>query len=309
MPSNITMWKKDRIEQALHALDVMFYKDEAMKNHTSFQVGGPASFFCVPQNMEQLLAILGTVREEDIPHCLIGCGSNVIFKDEGYNGVVIHLGEGDFAQIQQKENHLQAGAATRLSTLCIKAQSEGLTGLEFAYGIPGSVGGAVYMNAGAYGGEICDTLASVQVIDESLSVREVPVSALEMGYRCSCFQKNNWVMVGANFVLKRGDPQDISLKMQTHMQSRKDKQPLDYPSAGSAFKRPTGAFAAALIEQCGLKGRRVGGAAISEKHSGFIVNIKNASCQDILVLADEVAHIVKEKTGYHLEREFQVLED
>ncbi len=301
-------WNKAEAEHALQRAGVLFRKDEPMHKHTSFQVGGPAAFFCLPETVSQLVSVLEIVHRQQIPSSLIGRGSNVIFKDNGYEGFVIMPTENEFSALQKTQDGFWAGAGVSLATLCKYAQQAGLSGLEFAYGIPGSVGGGIYMNAGAYGGELRDVLAEVLVLDEDLKKHILPVSALDMGYRSSCFQHKNWVVLQARFALNPGDPKEISAKMQAVMEKRKCSQPLDFPSAGSAFKRPPGAFAAALIEQCGLKGRRVGDAAVSEKHSGFIVNVHKATCQDILTLADEVAKVVHEQTGYILQKEFQVLD-
>ncbi len=302
------MWDKKRAEQALLEAGVAFCKGEPLNKHTSFQVGGPAAFFCMPKNIEELKKVLQYARVQKIAHCMLGRGSNVLFKDEGYDGFVISLCEGMFANLERDGTQIYAGAAVTLSKLCTLALQNDLSGLEFAYGIPGAVAGAIYMNAGAYGGEMCDVLSLVHILDEDYNERSLPVSALKMGYRHTLFQQKNWVILGAEFNLKEGSAQDISAKMQSCMQKRKDKQPLDLPSAGSAFKRPPGAFAAALIDECGLKGKQVGGAAVSEKHSGFLVNVGGATCQDIVTLADEVADIVYSKTGIQLEREFQLIE-
>ncbi len=299
---------KLQIEQALHAAKIMFLKDEPLKKHTSFQVGGPAEFFCIPKDVQQLIETLSIARTAHIPYCLLGRGSNVIFKDKGYEGLVISFGEGEFSRVEQKGNGFVVGAAVHLAQLCTKAQAGGLSGLEFAYGIPGSVAGAVYMNAGAYGGELCDVLTCVHILDEQFNRKTLAVSNLGMAYRSSLFQRKPWVILSAEFTLQPKDSNEILARMQEIQKQRREKQPLDYPSAGSAFKRPQGAFAAALIEQCGLKGKQIGGAAVSEKHSGFIINVGNASCQDIEMLANEVAKEVQKQTGYQLEREFQLME-
>ena len=194
-----------------------------------------------------------------------------------------------------------------LSSLCMAALENSLTGLEFAYGIPGTVGGAVYMNAGAYGGEMKDVLASVRYLTGEGEIVEVPAEQLDLRYRHSIFEENGGCILSAKFYLARGSASDIRAKMDDLMARRRDKQPLDKPSAGSTFKRPVGAFAAALIDQCGLRGYRHGGAAVSEKHCGFVVNLGGATCADVLALCDEVRAIVKEKTGYDLEKEIRVV--
>src|SRR5699024_4363566 len=192
--------------------------------------------------------------------------------------------------------------------LCAEAQQRALTGLEFACGIPGTVGGAVYMNAGAYGGELKDVLESVSYLDEELQLHTLPVSELNMGYRTSIFEKNpSWCVLSATVRLKKGDAAQILAQMQEYLERRREKQPLEWPSAGSTFKRPQGAFAGRLIEECGLRGFTVGGAQISEKHCGFVINKGSATCADVVALTEEVKRIVREKTGYVLEREIRVV--
>ena len=195
----------------------------------------------------------------------------------------------------------------RLAALCKAALKHGLSGLEFAYGIPGTVGGAVYMNAGAYGGEMKDVLTTVRYLAAEGEVREVPAAELDLRYRHSIFEENSGCILSAQFHLQPGNAADIRAKMDELMAKRVEKQPLDKPSAGSTFKRPAGAFAAALIDQCGLRGYRHGGAAVSDKHCGFVVNLGGATCADVLALCDEVRAIVKEKTGYDLEKEIRVV--
>ena len=199
------------------------------------------------------------------------------------------------------------GAGQMLSSLCMAALENSLTGLEFAYGIPGTVGGAVYMNAGAYGGEMKDVLTTVQYLTAEGEVKESAASELDLRYRHSIFEENGGCILSAQFALTPGEPEAIRAKMDELMAKRLDKQPLDKPSAGSTFKRPVGAFAAALIDQCGLRGYRHGGAAVSEKHCGFVVNLGGASCADVLALCEEVRTIVKEKTGYDLEKELSLI--
>ena len=201
-----------------------------------------------------------------------------------------------------------APAGMMLSALCNTAQKESLAGLEFAFGIPGTVGGAVYMNAGAYGGEIKDVLTAVTFLDENLHLQTLPVQELQLGYRTSIFERCSWCILEAEFTLHPGDAQEIRTAMQEYMRRRKEKQPLEYPSTGSTFKRPVGQFAGKLIEDCGLRGFRVGGAAISEKHCGFVVNLGNATCADVVSLTEQVRQIVLEKTGCTLEREIRVVE-
>ena len=229
-----------------------------------------------------------------------------MFADEGFSGVVIDVSALD-AEIAVEDTVLTAGAGVRLAALCKAALKHGLSGLEFAYGIPGTVGGAVYMNAGAYGGEMKDVLTTVRYLAAEGEVREVPAAELDLRYRHSIFEENSGCILSAQFHLQPGNAADIRAKMDELMAKRVEKQPLDKPSAGSTFKRPAGAFAAALIDQCGLRGYRHGGAAVSDKHCGFVVNLGGATCADVLALCDEVRAIVKEKTGYDLEKEIRVV--
>ncbi len=293
--------------QALMEAGIPFTQQEPLAKHTSFQVGGPAAFFCIPENTAQLAQALAIARNHEMPYFMLGNGSNVIFRDEGYPGLIVCPG-GDFVAIRQEGNRLFAGVAVPLEQLCMAAQAAGLSGLAFAYGIPGRVGGAVYMNAGAYGGELAGVLESVRFLDENGEEQLLPAGQLGFGYRQSLFQTQPWTITEACFLLETGERGEIGAQMDENLRKRREKQPLDKPSAGSAFKRPPGAFAGALIEQCGLRGYRVGDAAISEKHCGFIVNLGSASCRDILRLADDVSRMVQEKTGFVLEKEIRVVD-
>ena len=273
---------------------------------TTFRIGGPAGLLAEPETEVQLIALLNEARRLKARTYLLGNGSNVLFADEGFDGLVVRTGRA-LGGVSREGNALTAGAGVLLTRLCTVARDAGLEGLAFAYGIPGTVGGAVYMNAGAYGGEIRDTLESVRFWDEEGRVRELPASRLELGYRTSLFERQPWCVLSARVALRPGDPSAIGAAREDFMARRKAKQPLEWPSAGSTFKRPAGAFAGALIDQCGLRGYRVGDAAISEKHCGFVVNLGNATCQDVLRLTDEVCRIVREKTGYQLEKEIRVV--
>lgn len=291
---------------ALKAKQIHFDLDEPMKNHTTFHIGGPASIYCEPQDTRQLVEILGICNEIDIPVFFLGLGSNVVFSDAGFDGLVLCLSKA-LGQLTVEGTQVVAGAGLALKEVCKQAGDAGLSGLEFAYGIPGSIGGAVYMDAGAFDGEMRHVLKEVTFLDENLEVVTLPVDQLQMDYRTSIFQFHTWCILSATFDLHLGDKETIWEKMQDLMDRRTSKQPLDMPSAGSAFKRPQGAYAAALIDQCGLRGYQIGDAAISEKHCGFIVNLGNASCQDVMQLADYVVMTVKEKTGFVLEKEMQVV--
>lgn len=280
--------------------------DEPMKKHTTFRVGGPARALVEPGSAEDVKSVVEFCKSEQIPYYIVGNGSNLLVSDKGYDGVIIHLFKNMSAmRIEGNKVYVQAGAL--LSKVAVQAGRKGLTGMEFASGIPGTIGGALVMNAGAYGGEMKDVLTSVEYLAADGNIVEVPAAELDLSYRHSIFEENGGCILSATFRLKKGDAASIKARMDELMQKRIDKQPLDKPSAGSTFKRPAGAFAAALIDQCGLRGYRHGGAAVSEKHCGFVVNLGGATCADVLALCDEVRSIVKEKTGYDLEKEIRVV--
>lgn len=297
----------ERFKQKLAAAGIPFKENEPLAAHCTFKIGGPADVFILPESEAQLCAAVALCKAEAVRYYLLGNGSNILFADEGYRGAVIDTTalktELRFADTVQ----VTAGAGQKLSALCTAALEHGLTGLEFAYGIPGTVGGAVYMNAGAYGGEVKDVLQSVRYLTAEGEITEAPAAELDLSYRHSAFEENGGCILSACFRLEPGDPGAIKARMNELMAKRLDKQPLDKPSAGSTFKRPVGAFAAALIDQCGLRGYRHGGAAVSEKHCGFVVNLGGATCADVLALCDEVRAIVQEKTGYELEKEIRVV--
>ena len=296
----------ERFKQKLQAAAILFRENEPLAAHCTFKIGGPAQLFVMPENEQQLCSAVALCKEQAVRYYLLGNGSNILFADEGFSGVVIDVSALD-AEIAVEDTVLTAGAGVRLAALCKAALKHGLSGLEFAYGIPGTVGGAVYMNAGAYGGEMKDVLTTVRYLAAEGEVREVPAAELDLRYRHSIFEENSGSILSAQFHLQPGNAADIRAKMDELMAKRVDKQPLDKPSAGSTFKRPAGAFAAALIDQCGLRGYRHGGAAVSDKHCGFVVNLGGATCADVLALCDEVRAIVKEKTGYDLEKEIRVV--
>lgn len=299
------------LRQDLQSANLSFTEGEPLAAHTTFRIGGPAVFWCVPHDVEQLRATLACCKKHAVRYYLLGNGSNTLFADEGFDGAVVDLRELTppvIAAQQGEKVTLTAGAGMTLGRLCAEAQQRGLAGLEFACGIPGTVGGAVYMNAGAYGGELKDVLREVTFLDETLHLRTLPVEELAMGYRTSVFEKNpSWCVVSATVSLQPGDAAQILARMQDYLQRRKEKQPLEWPSAGSTFKRPQGAFAGRLIEECGLRGFSVGGAQISEKHCGFVINKGGATCADVVALTEEVKRIVREKTGFVLEREIRVV--
>lgn len=284
--------------------------DEPMKNHTSFKIGGPAAALCAPKNRRQLRELVGFVQREGVDSWYIGNGSNLLVSDEGLNGVAILLDSGFDGEIEVDGTVLLAPAGKKLSAVCAAACAAGLTGLEFAYGIPGSVGGAVYMNAGAYGGEMKDRLLWVEYLAPTGEIVRLEQEQLSLSYRHSRFMEEGMqgsCIVRAAFGLQRGEKAAIQSEMERILNQRRQKQPLEYPSAGSTFKRPQGAFAAQLIDKCGLKGFTVGGAQVSEKHAGFVINTGKATCADVLELTRQVRECVQEKTGYLLELEVRQL--
>lgn len=286
--------------------DISYLENESLKKHTTFKVGGNAAYISLPKTTEEAVKLLKFVRENGIKHYILGRGSNVIFRDEGFDGVIIKTSLLQNVEFTDKETvYAQSGVV--LNVLCKTLQENSLAGLEFCYGIPGNVGGALFMNAGAYGGEICSAVYEVEYIDENCTVQKIKAEHCDFGYRHSVFQNKNWFITGCTFKLKKGNKEEILSFMEDIMQRRIDKQPLDKPSAGSSFKRPVGHFAAALIEQCGLKGYSVGGAQVSNKHSGFIVNTGNATCKDIVSLAEYVEKTVYEKSGVKIEKEMIIV--
>lgn len=298
----------ERLEKLLRERcpELELRRDEPMSRHTTFRIGGPAALMALPGSMEQVQASVKAARELGIEPFFLGNGSNLLAADEGYPGFVLKPG-GEFDRIRAAGGGLEAGAAVLLSRLSKGALERSLTGLEFAGGIPGSVGGAVTMNAGAYGGEIAQVLESVDFLDEAGEVCTLPASECGLGYRKSVFSDRKCLILKARFRLEPGDPAAIKARMDELAAKRKEKQPLEYPSAGSMFKRPPGHFAAALIDQCGLKGLTVGGAQVSAKHAGFVVNRGGATCADVLELVRQVKERVLAETGVELEMEVKIL--
>lgn len=294
------------IENALKQLNIEFLTEEPMKNHTSFRTGGNAEVFSIPKNESEIKAILNLCNKENVPCFVLGNGSNILVPDEGIrNRVVIYLGD-NLSYINEKEDGtIVAGAGTKLIQLCRYALSKELSGLEFAYGIPGSVGGAAYMNAGAYGGEMKDVLVKINHINEDGTDGFTEGDEMDLSYRHSAYSSEKKIITSVELKLQNGDKEEIESKMKDFLGRRKDKQPLEYPSAGSVFKRPEGYFAGALIEQSGLKGKRIGGAMVSEKHAGFIINYDNATTSDVLELIDFCRETVKDKFGVTLEAEIK----
>ena len=301
---------KERLAALCQLEKIPVLWDEPMKNHTSFKIGGPAAALCAPKNRRQLRELVGFVQREGVDSWYIGNGSNLLVSDEGLNGVAILLDSGFDGEIELDGTVLLSPAGKKLSAVCAAACAAGLTGLEFAYGIPGSVGGAVYMNAGAYGGEMKDRLLWVEYLAPTGEIVRLEQEQLSLSYRHSRFMEEGMqgsCIVRAAFGLQRGEKAAIQSEMDRILNQRRQKQPLEYPSAGSTFKRPQGAFAAQLIDECGLKGFTVGGAQVSEKHAGFVINTGKATCADVLELTRQVRECVQEKTGYLLELEVRQL--
>lgn len=282
--------------------NISYVLNEPMSAHTTFKIGGAADIMITVKHVDELQTAVDACKASDIPVMILGNGSNLLVSDDGIEGAVIVL-DGDFKEITVQDDVITSGAGAKLSRLCTVALEHGLSGLEFAYGIPGSVGGAMYMNAGAYGGEMKDVALSVTALTPDGEIREFPADELQLGYRTSIFKTNGSIILFSKYRLHTGDKDAIKARMDDVMDRRKTKQPLEFPSAGSVFKRPEGAFAGTLIEQCGLKGRTVGGAQVSEKHAGFIINIGGATCNDVMDLVKFVQDTVKSETGYFLERE------
>ena len=285
-----------------------FSENEMLSAHTTFKIGGPAEVFASPQNAGQVSAAVRFCKENGVKLFPLGKGSNLLVSDDGASGIILHFGRdmSEMRLLDEETIYCEAGAS--LAKLCSFALEKSLTGLEFAYGIPGSVGGAVFMNAGAYGGEIKDVILSAEHIDENGERGVFKGDALEMSYRHSVYGSKKYIITSAVFRLKKGDKAEIKAKMDELIGKRFDKQPMDKPSAGSTFKRPEGAFASALIDQCGLKGFTVGGAQVSEKHAGFVINKGDATCADVLELIERVQNKVKTDTGFTLEPEVEILE-
>lgn len=279
--------------------------NEPMKGHTSFRAGGPADWFVIPESADELRAVLRACKKAGADWYVIGNGSNLLVSDRGFRGVIISTER--FNRLEVNGTELTAGAGILLSKAANAALKAGLTGLEFASGIPGSVGGASVMNAGAYGSEMKDVLKSVTVLDNDGEIRVLGAKELELGYRASSILKNHYLVLEAVFGLKEGREDAIKSRMDELTARRREKQPLEYPSAGSTFKRPEGYFAGKLIEDAGLKGFSVGGAAVSEKHAGFVINKGDALASDIYRLCMEIRRIVAEHAGVTLEMEVKLL--
>ncbi len=277
-----------------------------MKNHTSFKVGGPVDLMILPKTEDEVVNVLKLLASQPVPFYIMGNGSNLLVSDRGFSGVVIKLYD-NYNDFSVNEDIITAKSGILLSKLAKVSLNHNLGGFEFASGIPGTLGGAVTMNAGAYGGEMKDVLISAHVVDRQGNISEIVNGHLELGYRTSSIQKKDLIVLSAKLQLKKAPYDDIKDKMNELDYKRKDKQPLEWPSAGSTFKRPEGHFAGKLIQDCGLRGYSIGGAQISEKHCGFVINKGGATASDIFNLIRHVQETVYEKFGIHLDTEVKQL--
>lgn len=276
--------------------------NEQMSRHTTFRIGGPADYFVTPSKEEEIEAVIHVCRQYNVPFYIMGNGSNLLVGDKGYRGAVIQIFKKMYS-IEVKENQICAQAGALLSKIAAKALKAGLTGFEFASGIPGTLGGALVMNAGAYGGEMKQVLKSARVLDIQGNIFTLSAEQMEFGYRTSIFAKKGYIVLNAVIELQSGDKEAIREKMEELRERRVTKQPLEYGSAGSTFKRPEGYFAGKLIEDAGLRGFRIGDAQVSEKHCGFVINRGNATAAEVIELMEQVVRRVEKNSGVHLEPE------
>ncbi len=291
------------VEEQIPELKVLV--DEPMKKHTTFRIGGPADFYVEPDE-KQLIELLRIAKECDMPVTVVGNGSNLLVGDSGIRGLTVGIGKG-LSKIEVSDNTITAGAGAILASAASKAADASLGGMEFAAGIPGSIGGAVVMNAGAYGGEIKDIIISATVLTADGQVKEIQKGELKLSYRHSCIPEKGYIVLGAKLALTPKPQDEIRAKMAQLREKRVEKQPLEYPSAGSTFKRPEGYFAGKLVMDAGLRGYSVGDAQVSEKHCGFVINKGNAAAADVLTLIKDVQERVMEQFGVQLEPEVKMI--
>ncbi|MCR5797574.1 MAG: UDP-N-acetylmuramate dehydrogenase [Eubacterium sp.] len=282
-------------------------ENEELGKHSTFKIGGPAKYYAIPSGVDEVKEAIEYARNKNLPYLIIGKGSNILFHDRGYDGVVIEIGSKMQIIERIDDLNIRAEAGASLSALSNYAANASLAGLEFAAGIPGTVGGGVTMNAGAYGGEIVDCIQSATVLDKDGNVRVLQANELDLSYRSSIIQKEDYIVLDATFQLIPGDENDIRATMRDYNGRRRDKQPLEYASAGSTFKRPKDNFAGKLIEDAGLKGYSVGDAQVSEKHCGFVVNKGNATYSDVKAVIEHVQKVVKEQFDVELETEVKIV--
>ena len=295
---------QEKIATLLPGLQLLI--NEPLSKHTSFRIGGPASVMAMPKSAGELREILNVSILLDCKTAILGAGTNVLAADNGFDGLVICLKDCLAGMERLDETHIRVAAGVTMTRAALFAAGLGLSGLEFAHGIPGSVGGGVYMNAGAYGGELCQVVQSVNVMDKTGNIRTLSNELMEFSYRHSILEESGDIVLSAVFALSPAPEAQIREKMQELMQRRKTSQPLEYPSAGSAFKRPKVGYAAALIDETGLKGYQVGDAAVSTKHAGFVVNLGSATADDVKQVLADVAQKVLDKTGILLEPEVRI---
>jgi len=301
--TNLTRFQQESLN-FLPGIELRFW--EPMAKHTSFRIGGGAEVMAFPQNREELSHILKVSALLDVKPAILGAGTNILAPDEGIEGLVICIKDAFGGIDRLDDRRIRVMAGVTMTRAAVYAANHGLSGLEFAHGIPGSVGGGVYMNAGAYGGEICQVCEEVEIMDMQGNIYTKPCECMAFSYRHSFLEDQEGIVVSAVFRLEHKPEEEIWAKMKELMAKRSASQPLDLPSAGSAFKRPVGGYAAALIDQAGLKGYRVGGAAISEKHAGFAVNLGGATAKDVCELLEQVAQIVYDKSGIQIEPEIRI---
>ena len=285
-----------------HENPIEIKQNEPMSRHTSFKIGGNADLYIIPHDMDALIETVRILKETETKRYFLGNATNVLFDDAGFRGAVVSLG--NICAIKVIENRIIAEAGASLNLVCKTARDKELSGLEFAYGIPGSIGGAVFMNAGAYGGEMSQVVAQSTYLSlDDMTVHTIPLSAHEYGYRESVYRHNNWLVLSAVMELQKGEYDKINAAMNDYMSRRIDKQPLEYPSAGSVFKRYPGRYTGQMIEECGLKGYSIGGAQVSEKHAGFIVNKGGATSTDVLALIEHIKNELYKKFDCRIECE------
>lgn len=299
----------DKIYDYAKSIGCPSQRDVPMSKYTTFRIGGNASVMLTPTTDEQLASIIKKCKEDNTKPFIIGNGSNMLISDKGLDTVVINMCRPDPKIELVNGDTVVCDAGVTMSRVCNFALENGLTGLEFAFGIPGSAGGAAYMNAGAYGGEMKDVLVECRHIDSDGNFGSLKGEELGLAYRTSAYEHNGYIITTLVMKLSKGNKDEIRAKMQELLQRRKDKQPLEYPSAGSTFKRPEGYFAGALIEECGLKGYSVGGAQVSEKHAGFVINKGDASAKDVLDLIKYIQDKVLSEKGVMLEPEVRLIEE
>lgn len=286
--------------------DSRIFPEESLKNYTTFRIGGKCRALVMPSTKEEIVKLVTLLRETNTKFFVMGNGSNLLVSDEGYDGIVISLKFFKGIEVLEEDDNtftVKVMAGELMSSVGNYLARQGVEGFEFATGIPGTIGGGVRMNAGAYGGELKDCLVNITAIAEDNTIVTLSNEELELGYRTSILAKKNYICLDACFKLSKGDSLDIMAKIKEYANSRKEKQPLNYPSAGSTFKRPEGYIAAKLIDEAGLKGLQVGGARVSDKHAGFVVNVGGATAKDVIELTDKVKEVVKEKDGVSLELE------